>query len=71
MNERTAAEREALLVSSRQGVESFMLFAYRQIPSDQVQAYAQMYENESVALLLNSTVAAIPEVFAERRAALR
>lgn len=71
LNERTAAEREALLVSSRQGVESFMLFAYRQIPSDQVQAYAQMYENESVALLLNSTVAAIPEVFAERRAALR
>lgn len=71
LSERTEAEGKALRASSQQGVESFMLFAYRQIPSDQLVAYAELYENPSVALLLNSTVAAIPQVFAERRAALR
>lgn len=71
LSERTEAEGKALRTSSQQGVESFMLFAYRQIPSDQLQAYAELYENASVALLLNSTVAAIPQVFAERRAAFK
>lgn len=71
LNERTASEGEALRASSKQGVESFMLFAYRRIPSDQLQAYAELYESDAVTLLLGRTVKALPEVFAERRASLK
>jgi len=70
LSERTATQGEALRVSSVQGVESFMLFAYRRIPSAELQAYAELHESEALALLLGSTAKALPEVFAERRAAL-
>ena len=70
LSERTATQGEALRVSSVQGVESFMLFAYRRIPSAELQAYAELHESKALALLLGSTAKALPEVFAERRAAL-
>jgi len=71
LSERTAKESEALRSSSQQGIETFMLFAYRRIPSEQISEYLALYQDEAVATLLRRTVEAIPQVFAERRAALR
>lgn len=71
LSERTAKESEALRSSSQQGIETFMLFAYRRIPSEQISEYRALYQDEAVANLLRRTVEAIPQVFAERRAALR
>lgn len=71
LSSQTRAQEEALRVSSAKAVESFMLYAYRQIPSDQLAEYAAIYEQPAVALLLKSSVEALPQLFAERRAALR
>lgn len=71
LSSQTRAQEEALRASSAKAVESFMLYAYRQIPSDQLAEYAAIYEQPVVALLLKSSVEALPQLFAERRAALR
>ncbi|WP_256578156.1 hypothetical protein [Pseudomonas sp. PIC25] len=67
----TASQAEKLRESSRQGVESYMLYAYRQQPSGQLAAYAELYERPEVSDLLRACVALLPEVFAARRAALK
>ncbi|TRX74546.1 hypothetical protein [Pseudomonas mangiferae] len=67
---RTAEQAQALQTSSAQAVESFMLYAYRQMPSDQVQAYAELYEQPAVTALLDASVASLPALFAARRARL-
>lgn len=71
LSQQTQAQADALRTSSAEAVESFMLYAYRQMPSDQLAAYAELYEQAPVARLLETSVQALPEVFAERRAALR
>lgn len=71
LSKQTRAQEEALRASSVKAVESFMLYAYRQIPSEQLAEYAAIYEQPDVALLLKSSVEALPQLFAERRAALR
>lgn len=71
LSSQTAAQAEALRVGSAEAVESFMLFAYRQIPSAQLAEYAALYEQPAVALLLRGSVQALPEVFAARRARLQ
>lgn len=71
LSSQTAAQAEALRVGSAEAVESFMLFAYRQMPSAQLAEYAALYEQPAVARLLESSVQALPQLFAERRAALR
>ena len=71
MSKQTREQEKALRESSGKAVESFMLYAYRQIPSDQLADYAALYEQPAVALLLKSSVEALPQLFAERRAALR
>lgn len=71
LTRQTQAQADALRVSSAQAVESFMLYAYRQMPSDQLAAYAELYEQIPVALLLESSAEAFPAVFAERRASLK
>ena len=71
LSSQTRAQEEALRASSASAVESFMLYAYRRIPSDQLAEYAAIYEQPAVALLLKSSVEALPRLFAERRAALR
>ncbi|MGH8434890.1 MAG: hypothetical protein ACRERX_10465 [Pseudomonas sp.] len=71
LSSQTAAQVEPLRVSSAQAVESFMLYAYRQMPSEQLADYAVLYEQTPVSLLLQETVQALPEVFAARRAALK
>ncbi|WP_158592067.1 hypothetical protein [Pseudomonas cavernicola] len=48
-----------------------MLYAYRQMPSEQLADYPVLYEQAPVSLLLQATVQALPEVFAARRAALK
>ena len=68
---KTTAQAEALRQSSAQGVEAFMLFAYRQTPSDQLGEYAALYEQAPLNQLLKASVQALPAVFAERRAALK
>lgn len=68
---KTQAQAEALRQSSAQGVEAFMLFAYRQTPSDQLGEYAALYEQAPLNQLLKASVQALPAVFAERRAALK
>lgn len=71
LSSQTKAQEEALRVSSAEAVESFMLYAYRQMPSEQLAEYAALYEQPAVALLLDSSVQVLPELFAARRAQLQ
>lgn len=71
LSSKTTAQRDALQTSSQQAVQSFMLFAYRQTPSEQLAEYAALYEQEPIKSLLSASVAALPKVFAARRAALK
>ncbi|GIZ13716.1 hypothetical protein [Pseudomonas sp. NCCP-436] len=68
---RTQEQARALRESSAQGVESFMLYAYRQMPSDQLTEYAALYEHPSVSQLLGASLEAVPLLFGERRERLR
>lgn len=71
LSSQTQTQAEALRVSSAEAVATFMLYAYRQMPSEQLAEYAAIYEQAPVALLLDSSVKVLPQLFAERRAALR
>lgn len=71
LSKQTAAQAQALRASSAEGVESFMLYAYRQMPSEQLDEYAALYEQAAVQLLLDSSEQALPALFAERRALLK
>lgn len=71
LSAQTAAQAQALRASSAQAVESFMLYAYRQLPSAQLAEYAALYEQAPVSTLLEASVQALPEVFAARRATLK
>jgi hypothetical protein len=52
-------------------VETFMFYAYRQMPSDQLAEYAALYEHASVSQLLAISLEEVPQLFAERREQLR
>lgn len=67
----TQAQAEAIRQSSAAAVESFMLYAYRQMPSDQVAAYAELYEDASVRQLFAASLEVVPQLFGERRDQLR
>ena len=69
--EQTAAQLPPLRESSAKGIEAFMLYAYRQTPSEQLAEYAALYEQAPLNQLLKASVQALPAVFAERRAALK
>ncbi|PYC23391.1 hypothetical protein DMO17_12115 [Aquipseudomonas alcaligenes] len=69
--EQTAAQRAPLRESSAQGVEAFMLYAYRQTPSEQLEEYAALYEQAPLRAVLEASAQALPEVFAARRAKLK
>lgn len=69
--EQTAAQLAPLRESSAQGVEAFMLYAYRQTPSDKLAEYAALYEQAPLRAVLEASVQALPEVFAARRAQLQ
>ena len=71
LSRQTASQAAALRASSAEAVESFMLFAYRQMPSAQLAEYAALYEQPMVKLLLENSTQVLPQLFAERRAALR
>lgn len=71
LGELTAHQQQVLQQSTAAAVQSFMLYAYRQIPSDELQAYAELYRQPSLKALLEACVAALPALFAERRAQLR
>lgn len=70
LSTQTKAQEEALRVSSVKAVESFMLYAYRQMPSEKLAEYAALYEQPAVAQLLDSSVQLLPGLFAARRAQL-
>ncbi|MGP0174123.1 hypothetical protein ACSVIJ_19895 [Pseudomonas sp. NCHU5208] len=67
----TQTQAEAIRQSSAQAVESFMLYAYRQVPSDQLAAYAALYEQPDVQRLLAASLETMPQLFSERREQLR
>ncbi|MDD2159831.1 MULTISPECIES: hypothetical protein [Pseudomonas] len=71
LSTQTQAQENALRASSAEAVESFMLYAYRQMPSEQLAEYAALYEQPAVALLLDSSAQVLPELFAARRAQLK
>lgn len=71
LSRQTASQAAALRASSTEAVESFMFYAYRQMPSAQLAEYAGLYEQPAVALLLERCVQVLPRLFAERRAMLR
>lgn len=68
---RTQEQARAIRESSAQAVESFMLYAYRQLPSDQLAEYAALYEHASVNQLLSASIEVVPQLFGERREQLR
>ncbi|CAD5106270.1 hypothetical protein [Zestomonas carbonaria] len=70
LDEMTAKQVEVLRNSSRQAVESFMFYAYRQMPSRELSDYTALYEQDPVRKLLDASVKALPQVFAARRKAL-
>lgn len=67
----TQKQFEAIRQSSAQAVESFMLYAYRQVPSKQLTEYARLYEHASVGRLLAVSLEMVPQLFAERRELIR
>lgn len=69
--EQTQAQAEALRVSSAQAVESFMLYAYRRMPSTELAEYAALYRQPEVARLLEGSLRALPKLFAARRGKLK
>lgn len=71
LSSQTKAQEDALRASSTEAVESFMLYAYRQIPSEKLAEYAALYEQPAVAQLLDHSVQVLPELFAARRAQLK
>ncbi|MEO4046915.1 hypothetical protein AAFN46_07460 [Pseudomonas sp. CAU 1711] len=71
LGEQTAAQLAPLRASSAQGVEAFMLYAYRQTPSDQLEEYAALYEQAPLRAVLEASAKALPAVFAARRAQLK
>lgn len=71
MSEQTAGQASALMASSAEAVESFMLYAYRQMPSAQLAEYTALYQQPAVARLLEGCTEVLPRLFAERRTALR
>ena len=70
LSAQTEVQGKALGASSAEAVESFMLYAYRQMPSAQLAEYAALYEQEPVSRLLRASVHALPALFAARRARL-
>jgi len=71
LNRQTQAQEAALRASSAEAVESFMFYAYRQMPSEQLAEYAALYEQPAVTQLLESSVRLLPELFAARRVQLQ
>lgn len=71
LSAQTKAQEDALRASSVEAVESFMLYAYRQMPSEQLSEYAAIYEHPAVAHFFESSVALLPQLFAARRARLK
>ncbi|MGY4532111.1 hypothetical protein ACVW0Y_001235 [Pseudomonas sp. TE3786] len=71
LSTQTAKQVEPLRTSSAQAVQSFMLYAYRQMPSGELADYAAVYEQEAVSQLLSAAVKELPAVFAARRMALK
>ncbi|MCU1718938.1 hypothetical protein [Pseudomonas sp. 5P_3.1_Bac2] len=71
LSAQTTRQAEELRSSSAQAVESFMLYAYRQMPSDQLTQYAELYEQPAVSLLMSSSLQLLPQLFAQRRAKLK
>ena len=71
LSAQTAEQVAPLRASSASGVEAFMLYAYRQMPSDKLAEYAALYEQEPVRAVLEASTKQLPKVFAARRAALK
>lgn len=71
LSSQTKAQEDALRSSSAEAVESFMLYAYRQMPSEKLAEYVALYEHPAVAQLLDGSVQVLPELFAARRAQLQ
>lgn len=67
----TQTQADAIRESSAQAVASFMLYAYRQVPSEQLAEYAALYEHPSVNQLLAVSLEVVPKVFGERRERIR
>lgn len=67
----TAKQRESLQQSSQKGVEAFMLYAYRGMPSPELGEYVALYQQPAVKKLLDATLKALPEVFAAQRQQLK
>lgn len=71
LQDQTRSQAQAIRQSSAQAVRDFMLYAYRQTPSGQLADYVALYEHPAVHRLLAASVAAVPQLFAERRQHIR
>ncbi|RRJ82518.1 hypothetical protein [Aestuariirhabdus litorea] len=59
---------EQLEARTRQQVESFFLYAYRQVPTRQLEQYVQLYEAEPTQWFVEQCIAAIKAFFKTQRA---
>lgn len=71
LSQQTQEQRQSLRRSSRQNVETFMLYAYRRMPSERVQAYLALYQDPAVQKLLATSLKQLPRVFAAQRRHLK
>jgi hypothetical protein len=71
LSSQTKSQEAALRASSAAAVESFMFYAYRQMPSEKLAEYTAVYEQPAVAQLLEGIVQVLPELFALRRGQLK
>ncbi|MCJ8168187.1 hypothetical protein [Atopomonas sediminilitoris] len=70
LSRQTAEHGRKLDELSREQVTVFLLYAYRKIPSETLQAYVELYEQPPVKALMLTVRESLSHVFAERRARL-
>lgn len=71
LNAQTQEQRKSLRRSSRQNVETFMLYAYRRMPSEELQQYVELYRQPALQKLLAESLKQLPRVFAAQRRQLK
>ena len=66
----TVEQQQRLQQASQQAVQGFMLYAYRRMPSVQLQSYLDLYRQPPLQALLQASQEELLQLFRERRSEL-
>ncbi|WP_374287175.1 hypothetical protein [Pseudomonas fluvialis] len=66
----TVEQQQRLQQASQQAVQGFMLYAYRRMPSEQLQSYLDLYRQPPLQALLQASQEELLQLFRERRSEL-